>query len=218
MSIENMSIQELESMESCIPEVGGFPSRVMAATRGYDTWISKLYSDIDHIIKRCIFPTASYRQNDPEDRYNVDIANTLSTMGYQAHHDKWKNGHPDIVVESHRGYQWIGESKIHSDYNYLLEGFRQLTTRYSSGFIAQNHGAILIITKNRSIKDLMSNWENKLISSEYSDVAVQKCTIDDDCFISTHTHQVSGSEYTVRHIPISILFNPTDKSARKNKA
>ena len=212
-----MSIEELESMENFVPEVGGFPSRVMAAMKGYDSWVSKLYKDIDSIIKNCIFPSASYRQNDPEDRYNVDIANTLNQIGYQAHHDKWINGHPDIFVESHRGYKWIGESKIHSDYNNLLDGFRQLTTRYSSGFIGQNHGAVLIVTKNESIKQLMLKWQTKLEESEFDCKSVEKCSEDDNCFVSMHEHHVSGEDYTVRHIPISIRFNPTDKSARNRK-
>ena len=218
MGIENMSIEALEQLDDSLPEIAGFPSRYMAAKRGYDTWIVKLYKDIDNIIKNLIFPSASYRQDDPEDRYNVDIANSLSLIGYQAHHDKWQNGHPDIYVESHRGYQWIGESKLHKDYEYLLEGFRQLSMRYSSGFVGQNHGAILIITKNESIKNLMTRWQSKLLDSEFKDVEVEECTMDKACFVSKHGHAVSGEDYTVRHIPISIRFVPTDKSARNSKA
>ncbi|CAH1602493.1 conserved hypothetical protein [Vibrio jasicida] len=217
MGIENMSIEQLEDFEDSVPEIGGFPSRYLAAKRGYSEWIAKLYKDIDHIIKNIIFPSASYRQNDPEDRFNVDIASNLAQVGYRAHHDKWMNGHPDIYVDSHRGYKWIGESKLHSDYETLLEGFRQLSTRYSSGFVGQNHGAVLIVTKNQSISNLMEKWQEKLLSSEFQGVEVKECKMDTTCFLSAHDHPVTGEKYTVRHIPISILFNPTDKSARNRK-
>lgn len=218
MGIENMSILELEDMEDDAPCLANFPSRIMASKRGYDTWVEKLYVDIDDIIKKRIFPTASYRQNDPEDRFNVDIAGFLCQIGYSAHHDKYMNGHPDIYVENSRGFEWIGESKIHSDYGTLLDGFRQLSTRYSSGFIGRNHGAVLIITKNESINNLMQRWKNKLNQSEFNGINITACKMDNTCFLSTHEHQVSGQDYTVRHIPISILHKPTDKSARNRNS
>lgn len=217
-----MSIGQLASLEPIMPEVGGFPSRVIALQKGYDEWLTRLYKDLDFIIKDVIFTSASYRQDDKEDRFNLEIANSLRIMGYQASHDRWSNGHPDIFVESPgRGFKWTGESKIHSTYDYLLEGYKQLCERYSSGFKYQDQGAVFVITKNIDIKSLMNNWRETLaadVDYQAAGVTVYDCKLDKMCFMSSHKHSVSGEDFEVRHIPISIRFQPTDKSAisRKN--
>ncbi|MUK78458.1 hypothetical protein GNP84_16365 [Aliivibrio fischeri] len=218
---QNVSIGQLALMEDMMPEIGGFPSRVLALQEGYDSWVNRLYKDLNCIIKNDIFPTASYRQDDKEDRFNLDISSLLRRMGYQASHDRWSNGHPDIYVESpSKGYKWTGESKIHKDYGYLLDGFKQLCERYSSGFENEDQGAILIITKNIDIKSMMDNWR-KLLSSDddyqQKNTFIYDCAIDKMCFMSSHKHSVTGEQFKVRHIPISIRFAPTDKSARNKK-
>lgn len=216
-----MSIGKLAEMENFFSEVGGFPSRIIALQRGYADWVSKLYTDLDDIIKNKIFPSASYRQSDPEDRFNLDISHLLNCMGYQASHDKWTNGHPDIFVESPSyGYKWTGESKIHKDYDHLLEGFKQLSERYSSGFKDQDKGAILIITKNIDIKSLMDTWRTCLSSDidyQQKGVSIYDCKMDKECFMSSHKHSVTGGDFEIRHIPISIRFQPRDKSAINRK-
>jgi len=218
---ENMSIGQLAAIEHMIPEVGGFPSRALALQDGYDAWVERLYKDLGYIIKDIIFPSASYRQGDKEDRFNLDIAGFLKTMGYQASHDRWSNGHPDIYVESPaNGFKWTGESKIHSSYDYLLEGFKQLCERYSSGFENEDCGAVLVVTKNADVKAMMNNWRKLLSEDEdykQSGVSVYDCKMDEMCFVSSHTHSVSGRPFEVRHVPISIRFNPTDKSAQNRK-
>lgn len=221
MEFENMSIGQLAAIEHMIPEVGGFPSRALALQNGYEAWIERLYKDIDCIIKDTIFPSASYRQDDKEDRFNFDITAFLKTMGYQASHDRWSNGHPDIYVESPaNGFKWTGESKIHSSYDYLLEGFKQLCERYSSGLENEDCGAILVITKNTNVNAMMDNWRillSKNTDYEPGNVSVYDCKMDEMCFVSSHLHSVSGRPFKVRHIPISIKFNPTDKSAKNRK-
>ncbi len=221
MEFENMSIGQLAALESMMPEIGGFPSRVIALRSGYDDWLARLYQDLDYIIKEVIFPSASYRQDDGEDRFNLEIGNSLKLMGYQASHDRWNNGHPDIFVESPcYGYKWTGESKIHSTYDNLLEGYKQLCERYSSGFEHQDQGAVLVITTNVDIKSLMENWRKKLaddVDYQAAEVSVYDCKFDKTCFMSSHKHSVSGEDFEVRHIPISIRFQPTDKSAMNRK-
>lgn len=218
--ISDYSLKELEAIQDHMPTAGGFPSRVLAADRGYDVWLLQLYSDIENIIKEKIRPMASYMQDYQEDWFNLEIASSLKLLGYLASHDSWTNGHPDILVESTKGFKWIGESKIHSSYEYLLEGFRQLCERYSSGLDNENEGAVLIITKNSSIKTLMEKWREKLISDSYyytNGIKAEDLDADKLFFRSIHPHSVSGTSFTVKHIPISILFNPTDKSGRNRK-
>lgn len=215
----SMSLKELSEIEEHMPEVGGFPSRVIASQKSYEEWVLRLYIDIDRIIKDTICPSASYRQDDPEDRFNLEIANSLKHMGYQAAHDLWMNGHPDIHVENRsRGYKWTGESKIHSSYENLMEGFRQLCERYTSGFENENRGAVFIITKNENIKKMMDRWKETLKDSEeYSKSAFKIQDTEGLSFESTHNHSKSGMPYEIKHIPISIRFSPTDKSARSKK-
>ncbi|EPM5497404.1 hypothetical protein ACTM7A_001340 [Vibrio fluvialis] len=219
--LEDMSVGQLADLEPMMPEVGGFPSRVIALEKGYEEWLKRLYKDLNVIIQDIIFPSASFRQKDKEDRFNLDIANSLKLLGYQASHDRWNNGHPDIFVESPgRGYKWTAESKIHSTYDYLLEGYKQLCERYSSGFQYQDQGAVLVITKNMDIKSLMDNWRKVLaadVGYQKAGVTIYDCKLDKMCFMSSHKHSVSGENFEVRHIPISIKFQPTDKSALNRK-
>ncbi|TOL31797.1 hypothetical protein [Vibrio parahaemolyticus] len=215
----NMSLGDMVRFEKMCPEFGGFPSRVVAGNK-YETWVDKLYEDLDLIIKNQIRPTASYRQDDEEDRFNVDIAGFLNCKGYDASHDKWSNGHPDIYVEkTTTGFKWIGESKIHRKYDDLLEGFKQLTERYSSGFDSEQQGAILIISKNRDIGNMMDTWKDKLTQDSWfteRDIEAKNCQKDKMSFYTEHNHTTSSIKYSVKHIPISIYFNPIDKSGLKS--
>lgn len=219
--VQDYTLSQLKKMGNLNPHLSGFADRAMINNGGgqYKDWIDRLYKDLHNIIAQ-IQKTANFRQEDKEDRFNIDITNSLSLLGYNASHDPWNNGHPDIVVENDRGFQWIGESKIHSSYDNLLEGFKQLSERYSSGSLNKDHGSVLVITKNENTKKLMANWQKTLSNSqEYRDCLVQKCTLnlDHDSFISTHTHSISGRDYTIRHTPINIRFKPTDKSATSSK-
>ncbi|MEZ8602371.1 hypothetical protein [Vibrio splendidus] len=216
----DMSLEDMVKFEKLCPEFGGFPSRVVAGGN-YETWVEKLYEDLDLIIRNQIRPTASYRQSDPEDRFNVDIAGFLNCKGYNASHDKWTNGHPDIYVEkTTTGYKWIGESKIHRKYDDLLEGFKQLTERYSSGFSNEQHGAVLIVSANQNIGNVMDKWKDRLTSDSWfidRNIESKDCQKDGMCFYTKHNHTTSSIEYSVRHIPISIYFNPIDKSGIAKK-
>ncbi|MEZ8148374.1 hypothetical protein [Enterovibrio norvegicus] len=200
-------------------DVNGFPIRALSKSN-YDKWIDKLYDDLDSIIRKQIRPTASFRQNELEDRFNVELVGYLNCKNYNASHDKWCNGHPDIYVESTDGFVWIGESKILRKYDDLLEGFKQLSERYSSGYPNENQGGVLIISKNRDIGKLMKNWLKRLESDTWfvsRKLKSSLCSKDEMCFYSIHSHSATSQNYKVRHMPVSIYHNPIDKSAVSRK-
>lgn len=216
---DNLSLSDLKNIN---PDIGKAIEKLLPP-RSYTEWVKSLYEDIDDILKKHITPSSSYRHLDKEDRFNLDLAAFLKERGYNASHDTWENGHSDIVVTRDlpsKQFKWCGETKIHKDYNYLLEGYKQLSSRYSSGLEDENHGAVIVINRNKNLKSVMEHWRNYLPENGqgyYKELKVRDCPINEIAFISSHKHEKSGLKYTVRHIPVSVYFKPIDKSSKKTK-
>lgn len=213
----DFSLTQLAGFEGIAPTLAHFPSRILASKK-YESWVEGLYKDIDRVVSDTILPNVKFMHSDSEDRFNTHIAGHLKMLGYSASHDAWDNGHPDIVVDDiANGYKWRGESKIHSDYSYLLDGFRQLCERYTSGITNESQGAMIILCKNKDIGKMMTNWKETLQGCpDYQDreLDFNECRINSMAFVSKHKHNKSSISYKVRHIPVSLYFKPTDKSAR----
>jgi hypothetical protein len=207
------SLRKLQELEGLIPEFAGFPSRVLAET--YDEFIQVLYKDIDKIIYQ-LQENPELLQNDTEDRLTLSIVNRLCCMGYNASHESKIGGHVDLAVKK-GNFIWIGESKIHHDYEYLWQGFQQLTTRYSTGDDNQSDGGLLIYIRTENAKQVVQKWQEHLTSKDLPGYSVQQCEMRNICFFSIHTHQRSGYDFKVRHMPIILHFNPQDKSGQKSK-
>ena len=210
MSIENLSLLQLKQFEQDIPALAGFPSRVLATD--YDGFINILYFDIDKIIFQ-IEENPELRQDDKEDRLTIDIKNQLCCMGYNASHDTKIGGHADLVVKK-GNFTWIGEAKIHSSYNYLWEGFLQLTTRYSTGNCNQRDGGIFIYIRNKDASSIIEKWKTHLLSKELPNYTYKASKNGELSFFSTHKHQGSGKDFKIRHMPVMLYFQPQDKSGR----
>jgi hypothetical protein len=207
------SLRKLQEFEDLIPEFAGFPSRILAET--YDEFIQVLYEDIDKITY-LLQENPELHQNDTEDRLTLDIMRSLRCLGYNASHESKIGGHADLVVRKGK-FIWIGEAKIHHDYEYLWKGFQQLTTRYSTGDNNQNDGGLLIYIKVRNAKEVVEKWQELLASKDLPGYLMQPCKARDICFFSIHQHQRSGRNFKVRHIPIILYFNPQDRGGQKNK-
>lgn len=212
-SIPNLSLKELRKLESYIPELGRFPSRLLAET--YDEFINELYKDIDTLI--------FYKEENPElygkdteDRITIDIKIFLCGLGYNASHETKIGGHADLVVKK-KEFLWIGEAKIHSSYSYLWEGFLQLTTRYSTGDCNQKDGGLLIYIRNENAKTIMDKWQTHLCSKKLPDYSFNPCSKRRLAFFSNHKHERTGESFRVRHMGITLYFNPKDKSAMKGE-
>jgi hypothetical protein len=154
--------------------------------------------------------TRQHRQDRDEDALTIDIITDLKALGFDASHDKDYGGHGDIVIEARDNFLWIGEAKIHGAYEWLLKGFQQLDTRYSTGLPGQEHGGLIIYCKGRDVEQVMVKW------IEYLQVSRPDVTIDsivDQPLVrrSQHTHATTGRLFKVRHVPISLYHEPQDK-------
>jgi hypothetical protein len=209
-----LSLRYLRAQEKFVPGLAGFPSRLLVET--YDDFIKILYRDIDNVIYQ-IQENPELRQSDTEDRLTIEIVNNLRCMGYDAAHDSKIGGHADLVIKK-GNFIWIGEAKIHHDYNYLWEGFQQLATRYSTGDSNQSAGGLLIYIRVEDTNQVIQKWQEFLKNKELSDYSIWPCEIKSTNFFSSHKHEKSGFGFTVRHMPIMLYFKPKDKSGRKSRA
>ena len=213
MSLQNLTLRELCGLESVIPGLCGFPTRILART--YDDFIGILYADIDHIVRE-LEENPELLKNDGEDRLTIEIKRGLVYKGYNATHDSKHGGHTDLLVRKGE-FVWIGEAKIHSDYNYIWEGFLQLTTRYSTGGVNQKDGGIIIYIRINSAKAVMDEWLKQLSQKGLPGFSSLMCDKNPIAFFSSHTHDKSGLPFRIRHIPVMLHFEPKDKSGRKRK-
>ncbi len=207
-----LSLRHLQGLEDLIPGLDGFASRLLVAT--YDDFIERLYKDIDKVIY-LLEENPELRQSDTEDRLTIEIRNNLRCMGYNADHDSKIGGHADLVVRK-SDFTWIGEAKIHREYDYLWEGFQQLTTRYSTGDSNQRDGGLLIYIRVKDTNQVIQKWKELLASKQLPNYSVWICEIRNTSFFSIHKHERSGCNFKVRHMPIMLYFKPRDKSGRNS--
>ncbi|SJM91465.1 conserved hypothetical protein [Crenothrix polyspora] len=207
MGLDAMSLSQLKEFQGDIPALGNFPERILAET--YEEFVSVLYKDIDAIVLN-IEENPELRKNDSEDRLTIEIKSSLTHMGYSASHDTKIGGHADLIVKK-KSWLWIGEAKIHSSYDYLFQGFQQLTTRYSTGSYNNCEGGMLIYIRKRNIQQIMQKWEEHLKKKdEVTELKISKCPVNPFSFYSTHHHQRTNLPFKVRHIPFNLYFFPED--------
>jgi hypothetical protein len=96
-----------------------------------DVFLRRLYSEIADVV-HYLEATADLRKDDKEDRITFDLLLLLRQIGYDASHDTAHRGHPDILIKAKK-FVWLGEAKIHSKYEWLMDGLKQLHTRYATG-------------------------------------------------------------------------------------
>lgn len=143
-----------------------------------------------------------------EDQLTIEIVSNLKMLGLEADHDPQHGGHCDIVVKAPYRFVWMAEAKKHSSYDWLDDGFQQLTTRYSTGTIGQDQGEVLIYCWNADAKAMLDNWRSKL-GEKNQDIEV----FDDPggnplAFWSRHKHVNSGLDFTTRHKVVALYHDP----------
>lgn len=131
MNNSNMSLAALEEVSDCLGEdIHSLLLKFIYNT--YDKFISALYQDLENIVCR-LEQNKKIRFTDKEDRMTEEILSYLNGRGFEANHDTtYGGGHCDLVVRLNK-FTWLGEDKKHVDYDYLMKGFNQLTTRYATG-------------------------------------------------------------------------------------
>lgn len=213
MQLKNMTLAQLKGLEQHIPSIRGLVG--LPLVESYEEFLEVLYSDLDYCNKLLVEHRQAL-QNDNEDRLSIQIVASLKFKGYIAEHDTQHGGHVDIFVK-HNQFTWIGEAKIHSTYDYLMDGFLQLTTRYSAGVYNETSGGLFIYIRNRDAKAVVDTWKEHLSCALADKIEFIDCTCNPDCFFSSIRHPVSGKQYSIRHMPIALHFEPQDKSARTAK-
>ena len=161
--------------------------------------------------------TRQHRFNRNEDGLTTDLITDLKAMGFDASHDKEYGGHGDIVIEARDDFLWLGEAKIHRDYDWLLKGFQQLDTRYATAIAGQDSGGLIIYCKAERVDQIMNHW-SKHLCAKRPDVTVSSCDSNPLIRCSTHQHERTGQPFRVRHVPISLYFKPKDKAKRAQTA
>ncbi len=178
--------------------------------------LETFYKDLDQIIYQ-IQENPELRQGEKEDRLTIEILGQMKILGYQAEHEAKVGGHADIIVRKDT-WLWLGEAKIFKGNSYLWEGFRQLTTRYSTGDINQDNGGLLIYIFKEDAKSIMQKWQNYLTDKNLTEYSCKSCKDKDLSFISSHKHDSSGRKFHVKHIPVILHHSPQDRSGRKKNS
>jgi hypothetical protein len=157
------------------------------------------------------------REDDGEDRLSIELISILRAMNYDAEHEPKIGGHCDITVRGQQNFLWIGEAKIHKDYDYLYKGFQQLTTRYSTGDVGQNCGGLIVYIRNKDAKSVVANWRTHLENQKLDEYIHHDCAKRPELnFYSAHKHDRSGLPFHVRHIAVLLRFDPRDRRTPKS--
>ncbi|MFD1791492.1 hypothetical protein ACFSE0_07555 [Ochrobactrum teleogrylli] len=142
-----------------------------------------------------------------EDKITIDIVNMLKSLNFDAAHDTQIGGHCDIVVRAKNDFLWIGEAKVHSNYNWLHKGMAQLSTRYSTGVQGQDCGEILVYTYAPRLDKILAEWRDRVAES-VEEISIEDLDRDRLIFRTTHPHVRTGRPFRVRHKGISLHFDP----------
>lgn len=162
---------------------------------------------IDHILQE-FSRTPKERQGRTEDGLSIDLITSLKHLGFQASHDTTTGGHCDIVIDGRFDFLWLGEAKTHSSYDWLLQGFNQLDSRYATANKDQDRGGLIIYHFGERSDRVMDKWEEHLRASR-EDVVIEERATGELEMRTRHTHTRTGRQYHVRHVIVSLYWNPT---------
>lgn len=150
------------------------------------------------------------KDEDDEDGLTIQVCNMLTHSGIEAIHNASVGGHCDVVIKAKSDFLWLAEAKKHSNYAWLDKGFKQLTTRYSTGNPGQNHGEILIYCFVQDAKSMLEKWKDELTDrNPYVQVSEDEIS-NSLTFQSNHKHECSGLDFYVRHKVVSFYWDPKD--------
>jgi hypothetical protein len=206
---DNISMQTLRILAKSCPSAKIFYEELFC--NSYDDFVKNVYSNLEDCIN-IIEEDAKVRSNDGEDRLSTEIITFFKGRGYLASRDEMiKGGHTDLVLKKNN-YKWLGEAKIHSGYDYLVKGFNQLCTRYSSGTENCAQGALIIYVRVKDAKSVIDNWKAKIQSEALPEYSEEDCEVRGKLsFYTTHKHVSSGLPYKVKHVAVVLHFDPKDK-------
>lgn len=206
MKLESMSLADLRKIRQFRPDLADVADRLTIAS--YDEFVTVLYRDIDFCVRR-MEEDPKVRLNDSEDRLSADIINMLLSMNYRASHDEFVGGHADIVVRGESDYLWVGEAKIHTGYDKVMDGFNQLNSRYLRGVPNADQAGLVIYIRNRDVASVIKNWGDRVEGLGLNQYKKEFCPTRQELgFYNTHIHAISGRKVKIRHIGINLCWDP----------
>jgi len=203
------SLQTLKILANSSPSAKIFYDDLLC--NSYDDFVRCVYNNLEDCIS-IIEEDAKVRAKDGEDRLSTEIITFFKGRGYLASRDEMiKGGHTDLVLKKNN-FKWLGEAKIHKGYDYLVKGFQQLCTRYSSGTESCSQGALIIYIRTQDAKSVIDKWKEKIEGESLPEFSSEECEIRKKLsFYTTHKHVSSGLPYKVKHIAVVLHFDPKDK-------
>lgn len=182
------------------------------------------YSEFVRIVNRAIdislrrmAENPELRKDRKEDELTIELVTLLRQIDIDAHHEAKVGGHCDITIRGHSDYLWLAEAKRDNQgIDWLYQGFQQLNTRYSTGLPQHDQGGMILYLYSPNILARMNIWQHHL-GETHQGIAFTACDNNPLSFISTHTHERSGLPYRVRHIPLSLHFEPKEKAQKVAK-
>lgn len=161
---------------------------------------------IDHILQQ-FARNPKERHGRDEDGLSIDLVTSLRNLGFQASHETKVGGHCDIVIEGKFDFLWLGEAKIHKSYDWLLQGFEQLDSRYATATVNQDHGGLIIYHLAAKSGDVMDKWQEHLKEAR-ADVKIDDRALGQLEMRTSHPHRRTGRDYHVRHVIVSLYWDP----------
>lgn len=214
------TLKVFEAKAICSPRVKRIIQRETAST--YADFVEVLHEDIEFALLRIQQNKARFH-SEKEDFITDALVMSLSSMGYDAWHDSYVNGHVDVSVYGHdHDFLWIAEAKRDNGASELEAGFRQLVHRYSTGAPQHSCAGMLIYIQGRDAATILGNWRDCVTSTlvtEFKQLQVSNCPKGNPlAFVSVQKHDSSGLDFKVRHIGVPLYHEPTDKSAVRSKS
>lgn len=167
---------------------------------------------VEEVLDECYRRLVDGRRNNQdhsEDAMTQHVVDMMATAGIPAEHDPEVGGHVDIVVRANGGFLFVLEAKKHTSYKWLLDGFRQLSTRYGVAQTGRDRGEVLIYCRVQRGDRVLEKWRERLFAA----INGLELTEPDDgkgglYFRTQHTCQSSGSPFKVRHKLVPLYHNP----------
>lgn len=175
----------------------------------YEKFVELIERAIDHVLT-IMGRNPELRKDRSEDELTIELVTNLQMMSFNARHDTKIGGHCDVVIEGNNNHSWLGEAKKHSAYDWLMKGFQQLITRYSTGNQNEDRGGFIIYSYNKDLNGMINEWQARL-KAEFPKLRITQCTRHKMAFLTADEHTRSGRTYIVRHMPLSLYFDPRDK-------
>ena len=214
---------EFESHDS----IGGIRSLMSQTDEGQLAFSQQFDIDYDkfcNTVEKALARYIKFLENNPydngtktENQLNIDIVNMLNAGYFNAFHGPYTGGHTDVMVRNHNDPTqiWIGEGKVNdSGISVILEGFKQISTRYLNGKKHSCRGGLLIYSHVMNSVNVMNVWRSYVLEKNY---VIHAEPIDSDIsFLTLHESEGSGLSVQIRHFIATLHFDAKDKSGIKS--